>query len=461
MKADRLTLPAGKIRTHRTSSARPYGFPWSNVARWEPAFSRQGATHGVDPLALACMSVIESDSTHLTEAGTVIERYDGHDAVPSVGLMQVKVRYWADLVPGADGYTPEGNVALAAAILARGIKTTGSLEQAIAQVYHPGVDPNGTTPDGYVGVLRSLIAEVRNATRPAPPPARHDPPAEQKHPYDVIGGGVPWRVEYGFLDNVGLNYYGYGVGHGTHRGTDHTGDDVLWPDDTLLHAPAAGRVTCVGREGEVTWGQGCGSFEDTDGGGIGNISILLDAGIKVVLGHASSAMVAAGDRVSAGQPVGRSGGMNGPHTHIEVAVNKGGAYWLVDPAPALRQAMGGVAPVAYAERLPVPQPGEFDVSWTVVAAKEGVPVLQRADLDAAPVNAPLRRGEEFEAVYIAIGNDRRPYWVSTRGARVPVEGTTGPPWLSGAASPVECPPDRLPAMAGELAALLARYERGA
>ena len=160
MKADRLTLPAGKIRTHRTSSARPYGFPWSNVARWEPAFSRQGATHGVDPLALACMSVIESDSTHFTEAGTVIERYDGHDAVPSVGLMQVKPWVWQYLVPAANAYEPAGNIQLGTAVLANLIDRYGSWERAIAEGYHPGVSPNGTTPARYVEAMRGLLGEL-------------------------------------------------------------------------------------------------------------------------------------------------------------------------------------------------------------------------------------------------------------------------------------------------------------
>ena len=81
---------------------------------------------------------------------------------------------------------------------------------------------------------------------------------EARDPLAVIFGGVPARVEYGFLADVGLNYYAYGVGHGTTRPTQHTGDDVLVPDETPLYAPAPGIVTCVGWRGNPTYGQGCG-----------------------------------------------------------------------------------------------------------------------------------------------------------------------------------------------------------
>ncbi len=236
-------------------------------------------------------------------------------------------------------------------------------------------------------------------------------------------------ITYGWLADEGLDYYGYGVGHGTDRSTQHPGVDVPVPDETPLFTPAAGVVRCVGEAGEVTWGQGCGFFRDVDGGGVGNITILLDSGHKLTLGHCSSATISPGQRVAAGQHVGRSGSMNGPHVHVEVSVNNNGTYWLVDPIPALREAMGAPPTIdatgnGFAAREPIPQPDEWDVFVPVRATRSGVPVLQRADPNAPHVRKPLSEGEDFEGVMIVLGTDGKTwFWVSRNGGRVPVDGT--------------------------------------
>jgi hypothetical protein len=72
----------------------------------------------------------------------------------------------------------------------------------------------------------------------------------------------------------------------------------------------------------------------------------------------------------------------------------------------------------------VPQPQEWDDFVTVTATRDGIPVLQRASADAPAVRRPLARGETFEAVMLVLGTDQTWYWVSRRGARVPVDGTT-------------------------------------
>lgn len=430
-----LSRLTGRVRTLRPGSNNPYAVPWRNVSRYEPHFSAAATEQGIDALLLAAVAMVESESNHYEPDGKriLVRRGDGTDDHPAIGIMQVKPFYWQSLLPDADPGTVAGNIRLGAAVLALGLRQHGAWQAAIAALYFPSNDPaRGTTQGGYLATVASLMAEMRNQTRPAPP--RADPePVNVHDPLAVIFGGVPTRIEYGFLADVGLNYYAYGVGHGTTRPTQHTGDDVLVPDETLLYAPAPGIVTCVGWRGNPTYGQGCGYFEDQDGGGIGNISLLLDSGHKVVFGHSSSAAVAVGERVAAGQRIGRSGGMNGPHTHLEVAIDRGG-YWLVDPQPALREAMRGVRPsppeTVYAARVPIPQPSEFDVSATVYATTNGVKVLQRADLNAPEVAPPLRKDEDFEAVYQVLGEDGRLYWVSTRGARVPVEGTRSPEWES-------------------------------
>lgn len=418
----------GMVRTIRANAATPYNVPWSNVTRYEPSFTKAGLEFGVDPALMAAMAIIESDANQTWPGtGTVITRDDGFGDGLSVGILQVKPRLWQDLVPDADAYTADGNIRLGTALMAKAINQHGSWEDALRKVYFPSDDPNRTTQRAYVKAVRSILAEIANNTRPAPPAPEPAVAPAAADPIRVIVGGAYSPITYGWLADEGLDYYGYGVGHGSQRSTQHPGVDVGIPDETPLFTPAAGVVRCVGEAGEVTWGQGCGFFADVDGGGIGNITILLDSGHKLTLGHCSSATVQPGQRVSAGQMVGRSGSMNGPHVHVEVSVNRNGSYWLVDPIPALLEAMGS-APIStgevFAERLPVPQPQEWTVFVPVRATRTGVPVLQFASASAPPVRKPLSAGEDFEGVMIVLGNDRNWYWVSRNGGRVPVADTT-------------------------------------
>jgi murein DD-endopeptidase MepM/ murein hydrolase activator NlpD len=421
-----LTDLTGTVRTLRANSANPYNIPWSNISRFEPSFTNAGLEFGVDPALMAAMAIIESDANQ-TWPGTddVITRDDGFGDGLSVGILQVKPRIWQPLVPDADAFSADGNIRLGTAIMAHAIGQHGSWQEALRRVYFPSDDPNGTTQRAYIQTVRSLMAEIANNVHPVPPPE----PAvvtTAADPIRVIVGGDYPPITYGWLADEGLNYYSYGVGHGTQRSTQHPGVDVAVPDETPLFTPAAGVVRCVGEAGEVTWGQGCGFFADVDGGGIGNITILLDSGHKLTLGHCSSATVQPGQRVSAGERVGRSGSMNGPHVHVEVSVNRNGSYWLVDPIPALREAIGA-NPVStepnFAERIPIPQPQEWDVFVTVRATRTGVPVLQFANATAPHVRKPLSAGEDFEGVMVVLGNDRSWYWVSRNGGRVPVDGT--------------------------------------
>jgi hypothetical protein len=431
-----LSKLTGRVRTFRPGTQTPYTIPWADVARWEPAFTNAAQEFAVEQLLMPAMSVVESEGNHYRtgkksgERGDVIQaRDDGFGGGRATGILQVKPLLWQAVLPEADAYTPDGNIRLGTALMARFITETGGWQSAIRLKYHPGTDPNsGATPQTYVDTVTSLMAEMRNQLRDAPPPV--DPgPVNPVDPYSVIFGGKPYRVEYGFLDDAGLNYYAYGVGHGTQRRTQHTGDDVLVPDETPLYSPFAGVVTCVGWSGSPTWGQGCGYFEDIDGGGVGNITILADSGYKVVLGHSSRAFVSPGQRVAAGQKVGTSGSMNGPHTHVEVAVQRNGTYWLLDPKPALITAMGGVKPApapVYAERIDAPQPTEYEGTsaiWTIAATEAGVPVLQSTAPGAPAVRKPLELGEEFTAAYPFTGQDGTLWWMSTTRSRIPWQGT--------------------------------------
>jgi hypothetical protein len=122
--------------------------------------------------------------------------------------------------------------------------------------------------------------------------------------------------------------------------------------------------------------------------------------------------------------------MNGPHCHVEVSVLRNGTYWLLDPGPALIAAMSGVAvpipppPVVYAERIPIPQPSEWDSGAIVTITRDGVPLLQRARKDALEVDSPWEEGDTFEAVMLVYTPEENAwYWVSRAGTRVPIAGT--------------------------------------
>lgn len=440
-----LGIPTGKIPT-TLKIAYGRGDPWSNVTVDAPFHERYGNPYGIAAMLMA-MEVVET-------GGRMIPNSGGSGAY---GIMQIKEANWGWLAKqlGVDLQTREGQIATAAAILGKEARGANPRERFLYS-YYPVLDSKGNlcldckgedggTPRQYLADIDTLVGIINAAAHgttptgditPAPKP---DAPKPVIDPYQIIFNGRQGQVSYGFGADVGLDYYRYGVGHGTSRSTQHTGDDVPVTDETPLFAPFDAEVTCVGAAGRVIWGQACGYYNDyTDNTtghdrSIGNITLLGEGaadGYKLVLGHCSDATVVVGQHVKAGQLVGYSGGMNGPHTHVEVAVERNGSYWLLDPRPALITAMGGVTPVVYAERIPIPQPAEFDVAASVRAVQDGVPVLQRASLDADPVRQPLTAGEEFDAVYQVIGNDRRIYWISSLGSRIPVEGTTSEEWTA-------------------------------
>ena len=394
--------------------------------------------------------------------GWPVERVRGHIAIESAGnpsakqtnpsngdsygLLQI-VPYgvgwdgWHELVkqqaglPASAGkqkvinalYDPAVNIAVGVAILESFYQQYGTLDTASSAFFLGNPDwrgqdtANGNTGAWYRKTLNALIDEQK-ALAPV-------------DPISVIVGGVGYPpIDYGFGSDAGLSYYAYGVGHGLQRATQHTGYDVGVPCGTRLYTPIAGVVDCVGNRGTPRWGQGCGAYADVDGGGVGNITIMGDSGHKLTLGHCRTATVQPGERVVPGQQVGTVGSMNGCHVHVEVSMLRSGTYWLVDPGPALIEAMGGTAPVTYPAPIGVPQAAEFDISILVTVTAETLPVLQRADLGAPQTMPPLKKGDTFGAVYQVVGNDGNIYWITTRSNRVPVAGTTAPDWTGGAAS---------------------------
>lgn len=346
-----IAWPTGNVTTKSPISGQPYGIPWDRVGRWEGLFAQADLEFGIDTLDLAPLAVIEAEGNHYvtgkmtgTRSEVIVRGQDGSDHVPAIGMMQVKAQYHQWRVPNADAYTPIGDVRLAAALLKAGIKEHGSFERALTATYFTADDPNGTTQAEYVAAWKSLRKELE---------AAGNAPVVVTDPY-LFMFGQDVQVDYAFGQDEGLDYYGDFVGHGIDRSTQHSGDDALVPFGTHILAPLAGVVDCIGTQGTPRWGQGCGAYTDTgalppydDNGrpnpvlGVGNITILLDSGHKMTLGHCRKAFVKPGDRVEAGQLVGTTGGQNGAHCHVEISVLRNGTFWLLPPRKTLTAALGG------------------------------------------------------------------------------------------------------------------------
>lgn len=264
------------------------------------------------------------------------------------------------------------------------------------------------------------------------------------HVLDIITGGQPWTADFGFgmpnTDEFGnpLNFYEYGVGHGTTAPNQHTGIDVNVPLGTVLHTPLAGVVRCVGNDGPGDWGQGCGAFPDQFTGGVGNVTILTDAGLKLTFGHVNQPLVALHQRVNAGDPVATSGGMVGPHLHLDVAVNRNGTYWLVDPVPAIQAVLdGGIPPINGTCDAIAPPP--FDGTEKVIngvifrpsrrtvrSAVDGLNGRRFANRESCQTRNPLGLGETINVLYWVDGEPvagESRWWVAEDGTRIWSGGT--------------------------------------
>jgi murein DD-endopeptidase MepM/ murein hydrolase activator NlpD len=319
-------------------------------------------------------------------------------------------------------YDPAINIAVGVAILESFYVQHGTLDKAQSAFFigrpdwSAGDTVNMTTGFQYRDALNALIAEQRAF---APP-----------DPIAVIMGGPNYNVFFGY-NKLGGNpsYYDYGAGHGL-DGDAHTGYDITTTLGQLLYTPGDGVITCAGTgRGPGSWNTGCAAFADYYGKRAGRVEVMLDAGVSVILGHCSESLLPAGARVTAGQPIAKAGGMNSLHVHLETRIWRNGTYLITDPYQTLTKALYESGPIpppppVYAERLPIPQPGEWDAGAKVTITRDGVPLLQRARTDALPVASPWEEGDFFEAVMLVYTPDENAwYWVSRAGTRVPLQGT--------------------------------------
>jgi murein DD-endopeptidase MepM/ murein hydrolase activator NlpD len=172
---------------------------------------------------------------------------------------------------------------------------------------------------GGIGLAAQLERTLGLDDPPAPGAAPAAPPA----PRPAAGAARPAgdRSAPVALPLAGPVTSGYGRRADPFDGlpADHRGVDVAAPEGTPIRAAAAGVVRSAGPRG------GYGDAVEIDHGD----------GTSTLYAHASALLVAAGERVAAGQPiakVGRSGRATGPHLHFEVRQGER----TVDPSHALK-----------------------------------------------------------------------------------------------------------------------------
>jgi len=170
----------------------------------------------------------------------------------------------------------------------------------------------------YSALSQGLV--VANKPKPKPKPVVVVPP--RPAPVKASRDRSPAATVEG-LASSGFARPGQGrltSGYGRRWGRLHAGIDLASGIGSPVRAAAAGRVQAAGWEG-----------------GYGRaVRITHPDGTVTIYGHMSALLVSAGERVDAGQLVGREGNTGqstGPHLHFEVRVNG----TPVNPLPWLRK----------------------------------------------------------------------------------------------------------------------------
>lgn len=164
----------------------------------------------------------------------------------------------------------------------------------------------------------------------------------------AIWGNTPAPVTQDFLNyGVAASMFPhedlYGIGDAA--GDYHTGLDIGVPAGTRLFSPVAGTVLCAGATGPGSPDASCGYYQCDNssigcpGPNPGELMIGFGQGEYLILGHMAEIDVTAGQTLTAGQPVGRSGGAgSGDHVHVEervpaalLGIPTGSGEAIIDP----------------------------------------------------------------------------------------------------------------------------------
>lgn len=325
-----------------TGMGDPSGGDWANVNKWNSqintAINRVASEFGVNVPGNVVKAVMKLES-----GGVNV----GCNFAGYCGLMQTGPGSNVRNFDANYNSTPEGNLYYGVQELANWYKAVGTgnwIDAAAA--YFSGYNYNNpNVSDGYgttVGQYRQIIQQNLNALNSATQTGgvAGQPWSGGGNAMNVMFGGraqTPSWGAFGASSSNGL--YGYGTEYGL-NGSQHTGWDIPLPVGSPLYAPGPGRVIC----GATNDGNACCCFNDYYGNGAGRIEIELANGVRVIFGHSSTTNVRAGQMVQAGQMIGTSGGMNSPHTHLEVRVPDSrypSGYRLVDAVQYFGGYVGG------------------------------------------------------------------------------------------------------------------------
>ena len=334
-------LPGVSGTPGTNTSLTTLGGDWAGVDRWNDAIARAAADIGIP--ANMIKSVMKLESSGNPAAG---------GAPGVVGLMQINTNAnaWGN---GPWENDNEANIRKGAEILKYYYDQAGGDWYEALRGYHGYGSDGYTTDREYADIVMGNYQQLGQAGNTLISPGLGSGGSPGGNQFAAIWGQTNAPETFGFNAYGGPDLYGYSTSYGL-DGQGHTGVDVGVTYQSPLYAPMSGVVTCAGTNvGGGAGGGGCGAFRDTgDAGpegpdqGVGRIELLLDNGVILILGHSRTANVAVGQRVSAGQVVGGSGGMYGAHVHIEARVpdaSTASGFRIVDPRVALGGAFSGTS----------------------------------------------------------------------------------------------------------------------
>ncbi len=328
------------------------GGDWAPVDQWNTdilaAVQKVATDSGiyVPPNFVKSIMKLESggDPTSLSPAG-------------AMGLMQVMPFWGPDL--GLDLSNPTQNILAGVTILAQNYglgnpndPNDKSWEWAAKRyIGLGGTDDFGTDANSYWKTVSQFWNDINGTAGTG----GTTPPPSGGTSFRAIWGNIdaPITQEYGPTDFANGNpLYNYGADYTLDgKPMGHPGLDVGVVYGTNLYTPIGGTVVCAG----TGWGtgvDGCIAYTNTDGGGNtvggdhqGRFQLQLDNGDMLILGHMSQVTVQPGQRLNPGDFVGKSGGQNGDHVHVEYRKLAPGqttsGFLMVDPRQALQGNFSG------------------------------------------------------------------------------------------------------------------------
>jgi murein DD-endopeptidase MepM/ murein hydrolase activator NlpD len=300
-----------------------------------PQINAAVATHGVPASIMKSIMRLESggDPTNGSPQG-------------AYGLMQIMPDWEGH--GGYSRYDPAQNVMLGALILkeahdrwvAQG--APDPWQEAVRDYIGRGrPDAFGTDQNSYWARISQFLGELGGYGGTTPAAATGGGSLESMFPG---GSSVPDWGGFNVPSSNGL--YGYGTAYGL-NGTNHTGIDIPMAPGSPMRAAFSGHVVCAAT-GSGTGEDSCAAFNCVGfcpNGTAGRIQIMSDDGNTVLIyGHSSGTAVTPGQRVTAGQLVGYSGGQNSAHVHLEARVkdpSMPSGWRIVDPRQVLGSGGGG------------------------------------------------------------------------------------------------------------------------